>query len=147
MSSSLSVRSEILIAGQPIKFATPFTPPFLATAEDASLYQVTIPLNSTATLWDGAPLPATYDFLAVLSDLNIDIEVVVDGGQVDEYHFTIPVLANFPCILPGGTAFAGQTGTQSAFTSGSRKNVTKVNAHNVDTATAANVTVVIARSA
>ena len=148
MSSNLTVKLQLAIAGQAVTFAQPFTIPSLTTEEAPGLYDVTIAAGGTATLWDGTPLPATFDFLAIISNEDIDVEFVVDGGQADEYHFTVLVPAGgFPLVVPGGTAFAGQAGTQSAFTSGTRKQITQINAKNSNTTDAATVSVFIAREA
>lgn len=148
MASNVTVKLLLSISGQAVTFAQPFTIPAMDTEEEPALYEVTIPANSVATLWDGAPLPPTYDFLAIISTQDIDVEFVVNGGQVDEYHFTIPVpQGGFPLIAPGGTAFAGQVGTGSAFVQGVRRQVTKINAKNSNTTDAALVSVLIARIA
>lgn len=147
MASNITVKLLLSIAGQAVTFAQPFTVPAMDTEESPSLYEVTIPANSVGVIWDGVPLPPTYDFLAIIANQDVDVEFVVDGGQVDEYHFTVPVpQGGFPLVLPGGTAFAGQAGAQSAFSSGTRKSITKINAKNSNTTDAALVSVLIARA-
>ena len=146
MASNFTVKLLLTAGGQAVTFSQPFTIPFMTTEEAPSIYDVTIAASGTATLWDGAPLPATFDFLAIIANQDIDVEFVVDGGEADEYHFTVPVpQGGFPLVVPGGTAFAGQAGTQSAFTSGTRKNITQINAKNSNTTDAATVSVFVAR--
>lgn len=146
MASNFTVKLLLTAGGQAVTFAQPFTIPFMTTEEAPSIYEVTLDPSGNATLWDGDPLPPTFDFLAIISNQDIDVEFVVDGSEADEYHFTIPVpQGGFPLVVPGGTAFAGQAGTQSAFTSGTRKPITKINALNSNTTDPATVTVFIAR--
>lgn len=146
MSSSMRTRFTIDVAGQPYQFAQPFVDPFLVLAEDPAQYQVPIAANATGTLWNGTPLGSTFDFIALMSDRDCHAEFVVDGGQGDEYHFTLFIRGGgFPTVVPGRQAYAGQTGTQSAFTNGTLKNITRVNAFNPDTTHAAVVSVFVAQ--
>lgn len=145
MASNLRTRLTIDVGGQPYQFGTPFVQTFLALEQEPAQYQVTVPADSAATLWDGAPPISTYDFLALVADRNCQIEFTVNGGEADEYHFTLPLLANFPIVVPGGQAYAGQTGTEDAFTEGTLREVTKIRALNTDTANAALVSVFVAQ--
>lgn len=148
MSSSMRTRFIIDVSGQTQEFVQPFVQPFLELAQDPAQYVVQVPVNSSATLWDGAPPIATYDFLALMSDRDVQVEFVVNGGQSDQYRFTLPLRGGgFPIVVPGGQAYAGQTGSQSAFSNGTLRNITQINVLNGDTVNAAFVSVFVAQAA
>lgn len=145
MSTSIRIRYFVDIGGQPYPFANPFTIQSLEVDPDPLVYQVAIPVASTGTLWLNTYPLTTLDMLVIQSDVAVDIECVVGS---DAQHFTLPVRAGgWPTIVPGGQCYAGQTGAQSAFTSGTLQEITRINAHNSDTLNIANVSVLIAKAA
>lgn len=147
MSSSMRTRFTLEVAGQPYPFAQPFVQTFLTLEEDPAQYQVLVAANSVATIWDEAPT-STFDFIALQADRDCHVEFTVDGGQSDEYHFTVFVRGGgFPVVIPGGQSYAGQTGSQSAFTNGTLKNITRVKAFNPDTVNSATVSAFVAKAA
>lgn len=148
MSSSIRTRLTIDVAGQPYQWSEPFVQAFLTLAEDPAIYQVTLAASATGTLWDGAPLIGTFDFIALRADHTCHIEFTVSGGVADEYHFTLPLRGGgYPLVIPGGQSYAGQAGTESAFTEGALKEITKIRALNTDATNAAIVSILIAQVA
>lgn len=146
MGSSLRPTLIIDVAGQPLPFTQPFVQPFLELEQAPAEYDVTIDALATATLWNGAPPFSTYDFVAIQSDRDVHVEFVVHGGSGDESHFTLFCRGGgFPIVVPGGDSYTGQTGTQSAFTNGTLRSITRINAQNLDTTFPAVVTVFIAQ--
>lgn len=134
--SSNNIRAQlaIIVGGQPYPFAQPFTQPNLALGTAPLQWQVELAASASGVLWNGAPpFAAPYDFLVILPTETIHIEFVVNGGGAGEYHFTQKCVADFPFMCPGGTAYKGQSGTQSAFTFGTLANITKINALNTNT--------------
>jgi len=145
MSTNIRIRYFVDIGGQPYPFANPFTLQSLDVDPDPMVYQVPIGVSSTATIWLNTYPITTLDMIVVQSDVSIDLEIVVGS---DAQHFTLPVLAGgWPTIVPGGQCYAGQSGAQSAFTSGTLQEITRINAHNSDTLNIANVSVLIAKAA
>ena len=148
MASSIRTRLTIDVAGQPIQWSQPFVQTFLTLAQAPAQYDVTIDADSSAVIWDGTPLGVTFDFIALQSDRDCHVEFVVNGGQVDEYHFTLFLRGGgFPIVVPGGQSYAGQAGTQSAFTFGTLREITKVNALNPDVDFPAVVSALVAQTA
>jgi len=145
MSTSLRIRYAIDIGGQPYPFANPFTLQALQTSPMPAIFSLAIPVSTTVTAWTAPGLITTLDILAVQSDIDVNLEIVVGS---DAQHFTLPVRGGgWPTIVPGGMFYAGQTGSQSAFTNGSLTAVSKVNVNNPSTLLAANVTLLIAQEA
>jgi len=145
MSTSLRIRYFVDIGGQPYPFANPFTLQSLDVDPDPLIYQVAIPVSTTSTIWLNTYPIDTLDMIVVQSDIAVDLEIVVGA---DAQHFTLPVLAGgWPTIVPGGQCYAGQSGAQSAFTSGTLQEITRINAQNSDTLNIANVSVLIAKAA
>ena len=145
MSTNIRIRYFVDIGGQPYPFANPFTLQSLDVDPDPIIYQVPIGVSSTATIWLNTYPITTLDMIVVRSDVSIDLEIVVGS---DAQHFTLPVRAGgWPTIVPGGQCYAGQSGAQSAFTSGTLQEITRINAHNSDTLNIANVSVLIAKAA
>lgn len=148
MSSSVVVRYNIGIVGSTSTFATKYPTPFLSLEADPALYDLTVDADGTATVWDGAPLVSSFDILAMVADQDCDVEFTVDGGQVDEYHFTLFLRGGgFPLFLTGDAVYAGQSGTQDSFTSGTLKTITKIRIKNRNTDDAALVSVLIGKAA
>lgn len=147
MPSSLLTRFTISVAGQATVFGEPFTTPSLTLEEDPAIYVVQIGINTTGTVWSGAPLPSVADFLAFTADQDCDLQFTVDGGQGDESHFTHFLRGGgFPLIIPGGQSYTGQTGSQDAFAHGTLKNITTVSALNRNTTTVCNIAVLIGKA-
>ncbi len=148
MSSSIAVRFNVGIAGASSAFATKFPTPFLALSTDPSVYEVPLAAGASGTLWAGAPLPTSFDFFIATADQDCDLEFTVDGGVGDEYHFTLFLRsAGFPVILTGDAVYAGQSGTQDAFVSGTLKKITKIRALNRNANVGATVSVLIGQAA
>jgi hypothetical protein len=142
------VRFNIGVGGAQSAFATKFPTPFLSLVTDPSVYDVALIGGGSDTIWDGAPLSTTFDMLVMTADQDCDIEFTVDGGEADEYHFTLFLRGGgFPLIIPGDEVYAGQTGTQDAFTNGTVKKITKIRALNRNAAVAAVVSVLIGKAA
>lgn len=133
MASFIGIRLVIDVGSQPYPFAQPFTVPILELDNDPAMFQVKVDAGGTAVIWDGAPLDATFDIFATTADRACDFEFTVNGGQVDEYHWTIPCeTPGIPMLLSGGQSFAGQTGTEDAFTEGTLRSITKIRVLNRD---------------
>ena len=146
MPSSILTRFTINVAGSPLVFGQPFATPTLTLEEDPNLYTVQLAASATATLWAGAPLVTTFDTFAATADQDCDLEFVVDGGAGDEHHFTLFLRGGgFPLFLCGDGSYAGQTGTQNSFTSGTLKKITKINAKNRNTTLVCNITILIGK--
>ena len=148
MSSSLRTKFTIDIAGAPVQFAQPFVQSYLETEQAPAQYEVTIDADSAATVWDGAPLGATFDFVALYTTQDGHVEFTVNGGEADEYHFTVPIRAGgFPVTFPGGQSYAGQSGTEDSFVEGTLAPITKIRVLNSNTTDPMVVSVVIAQEA
>lgn len=139
MSSSVVQRYNFLVAGEPIAFANPFA--VLSTSLDnpPSVYTVSVAADSTAVLWNGLPLPSTFDVFAVVSDQNIDCEFTVDSGA-SKFTLFVPA-GGFPLVLQGDDSY------QSGNLAGTLGVITEVRAKNRNTTTLANVQVLIAKAA
>lgn len=131
MASSINTRFTIDISGQPDQFAQPFVPTFMELAQDPLRAQVVIPLNSTATIWSGAPPFATLDFAAFMADRDMTLQFAVDGGGADDFTLFIPG-GGFPVVVYGPAV-------------GSE--ITSITATNLDTVTDGLVTLLIAQAA
>jgi len=148
VSSNISTRFAVTVAGQPIQFANPFFVPSLTLEADPAIYDVVLAVSTAGTVWDGVPLPDDFDVLVMQSTTDCDVEFTVDGGETDEYHFTLFLRGGgFPLMLTGSEAYAGQVGTEDAFTFGTVKNITKIRALNRDTAIEAVLSVLLGKAA
>lgn len=148
MPSSILTRFTISVAGAPLVFGQPFATPTLTLEEDPSVYVVQLAASATGTLWNGDPLPTTFDTFAATADQDCDLEFVVDGGAGDEFHFTLFLRGGgYPLLLCGDDSYAGQSGTQDSFTSGTLKAITKINAKNRNTTTVCNISILIGKAA
>jgi len=144
--SNLIVRFAATVAGSPIDFANPFFVPALTLEAEPALYNVVVPAATAAMLWDGVPLTDDFDALIVVSTTDCDIEFTVDGGNPAEYHFTLFSRGGgFPLVLWGSEVYAGQAGTEDAFTFGTVKNITTIRALNRDADTDAVVSVLLGK--
>ena len=130
-------------------FGQPFATPTLTLEEDPSVFSVALPVAGTAALvWQGAPLPSLCDVMAFTSDQDCDLEFTIDGGAGDERHDTHFCRGlGFPLIICGRQAYAGQSGTQDAFVSGTLKNITKIRAMNRNTTTTGTLACLIGKAA
>jgi hypothetical protein len=149
MSSSITTRFNVLVAGEVFpSFANPFFVPAMTLEAAPAIYDVVLAASAAGTVWDGTPLPDDFDVLLMQSTTDCDIEFTVDGGEADEYHFTLFLRGGgFPLALTGSEAYAGQTGTQDAFTNGTVKNITKIRALNRDDTNAATISVLLGKEA
>lgn len=148
MASFIGIKMVIDIGSQPYPFAQPFTVPILELDNDPAVYQVgPVAVSSAATIWDGEPLDTTFNLFAAVADRACDFEFTVDGGEADEYHWTIPCeTPGIPLLLSGGQSFAGQSGTEDAFTEGTLKNITKIRVLNRDSVNELFVNVCLAKA-
>src|SRR5690242_16375620 len=99
MSSNIVQRFNIQIAGEPIAFAQPFSPPVLDLEEPPARYTVVIDADATTSLWAGAPLTTTFDVLAIVSDQDLDVKFTVGSSAS---FFTLFVRGGgYPLMLQG----------------------------------------------
>lgn len=148
MASSLNVLLTINIAGAPLPFAQPFTVPIVDLEQEPAVYQVTIGAASVGTVWDGAPLADTFNFVAIVGDRACDIEFTVNGGEADESHFTVALeTPGVPFLMSGGSSYTGQTGSEDAFTDGTLQPITQIRASNRDEDNSLVLSVVIGQAA
>ena len=127
MGSSLRPRFTIDVAGQPYQFAQPFVQPFLELAEDPAQYQVPVPADDSALVWDGTIPFSTFDFLALQSDRDLTMTFEVSNGAST---FVLELRGGgFPIVIPKNS------------------NITQIDAANTDTDNDAVLTVFIAQAA
>lgn len=144
MASNLRANVSIDIGGQPLPFGSPFVSTFLETEQEPARYEVSVGPDGTDTLWDGAPPFTTFDFVAFVADRDCHIGFVVNGGEADEYSFSLPLPANMPMVIPGGQAYAGGA-SDDPFSGGTLREITKITVLNTDTDNAVLVKVCIAQ--
>lgn len=136
MASSLAVRFTITVAGFDYPVGQPFAIPSLDLAEAPAMYDVVVPADDQAILWEGAPLPSTFDFALFTADQNCDLECEVNGG---DSMFTVQLrTGGFPVVLGGDRSLVGGLG-------GSVQAITKITAKNRNTLTDATVSCLIAQ--
>lgn len=137
--SSITQRFVFSVAGQPLSLANQFALPVLDLEEQAALYDVSVGADSTSTLWDGAPLPTTFDVLALVSEQSCDIEFTVNSGAS---LFTLFLRGGgYPLVLQGDDSYVeGDTG-------GTLGTITMIRAKNRNTLDATIVTVLLGKQA
>ena len=127
MGSSFRPRLVIDVAGQPFQFTQPFVFAFMETEQAPAQYDVVVPVDDSALVWDGTVPFSTFDFLALQSDIDLTITFEVDNGAST---FTLGLRGGgFPLVLPVGT------------------DITQINATNADTVSAATLSVFRAQEA
>lgn len=146
MSAHLTVRyaTTVSAGGVAKDFAQPFVAPQLSLDQQPAQYDVPVAAASSATLWDGTPLPADFDFLQLQSDEDVDVEFTVDGGGAGEHQFTLFLRGGgFPITIPGSRSFTRVNAGSDSFVDGAADIITKIRAHNFSTTDAAVVSVLI----
>lgn len=144
MAAAISPSLNLNINGKPNTFTSPFTLPIIYLDQSPATYEVLVDADGEAVVWDGSPLPSHFVFFAAIADRTCDLEFVVNGGEADESHFTIPMQnAGVPLVFPGGYSYTGQYGAESAFTNGNLHPITLIRAKNRDTENALTLSIVI----
>lgn len=130
MASNIRPRLTIDISGQPYQFSQPFVITTMELEQDPLQCQVSCAVSATTTLWDGAPPFSTMDFAAFVSDLDLTLNIQIDGGSASDY--TLALRAGLPLVIHGAPSGA---------------EVTQITATNADSANVATVTQLIGQIA
>jgi hypothetical protein len=122
------------------EFAQPFVAPEVSLVGDPAEYQVAIPANSTATLWDSSTSPvASFRLLLLRANLACEIEFTASATAVADVLNTMELQAdNIPFILGSDKARGGTPGL-----TGTVGRITKIRAKNNDATDTAYVQIVI----
>lgn len=146
MSAHLAIRYAFtLSAGGVAKdFAQPFVAPQLSLDALPATYDVTVEPETSATVWDGSPLPSDFSFLALSADADVDVEFTVNGGEAGELQFTLFLRGGgFPITVPGSRSYTRVNAGADSFTAGVPGQITKIRAHNSDEEDSAVVSVLL----
>ena len=133
----ITARYEVLVDG--VLYALgPTAPASLSVAGQNFCQRVTVAQNTTVNLLDVTQDLADFDFLFVVSDQDVMLELVTDDDDgVGEEAYTVELKAGIPFLLASDTSYANYTVN---FGGGTLDVITTVRARNLG-ATTANVSI------
>lgn len=128
-------------------FAQPFVAPQITLDRDPVEYQIEVPFGGTpVTMWDedgGGANPASFDWLALKSDLELEVEFTHEAVAAVTQYSVFTLAANYiPFVLGSSVSRAG-TFSGDALANGTVGRLTKIRVVNNSSDTAAFLDVAI----
>lgn len=121
-------------------FANPFVAPQITLDRDPVGYVIEVPAATTVTVWDedaGGANPATFDWLAMKSDLALELEFTHEANAVTTQYSVFTLAANYVPFVLGSQASRAGTFSGDALANGTVGRITKIRAKNASSDTTA----------